>query len=61
MPDDADQAGAWRLGTLSRAWRFASIFDFFSSPLGGNSAWAAASSREISTEKTSRPRLRGVT
>jgi hypothetical protein len=27
------------------------IFDFFSSPFGGNSAPAAARSRDISTEK----------
>ena len=42
-------------------WRSASISDFSSSPLGGNSAWAAARSRETSTEKTARSRHLGVT
>jgi 2-isopropylmalate synthase len=37
--------------TLGRACRCLSTFDFFSSPFGGNSAPAAARSRETSTEK----------
>ncbi len=37
--------------TLAWTWRSASTLDFFSSPFGGNSAWAAAPSRETSTEK----------
>ncbi len=42
---------ATSLVRLFAEWRSASISDFFSSPLGGNSAWAAARSRETSTEK----------
>ena len=61
MPNRSASAPLGRVGTLRPAWRSASTSDFFSSPLGGNSAWAAARSRETSTEKKPSSRHQGVT
>ena len=47
--------------SLRPQWHSCSTFDFFSSPFGGNSAPAAACSRETSTEKKQVRETQGVT